>query len=380
MIITGTKRKKTNKYENIQKIIDSAGDTQFKNIYKNLKTEIKDKIITKLLTKLDIQNKQLEEYKQQIIALKNDLVYILKRIILSKNEEKKNNYKLIKNYSISTNNFNNSTFSPLNITTPQFKNITNLDSHNINNNLPSFNFSNISPICNSPNELDIKINNYINSIYKHNFLKNETNINEYYSLNKKENLFQEIFHKKNNIKNSEIYIGTEPNVNKKKILNRNNSKRNISSPLTKRQIESFEDRKKNKQFSSSMVNIKNNNIYIHDKNSDEIGVNLNNSDNIDDNNNISRKNGKKNIFIRNNNHNFGKKFLKVKKKSADLTIHSHQLNNINNIKNKTQYNGVDSTPNTNGSKINHNNDLKKKIKRNNHYIPLNRSPFLANKF
>lgn len=380
MIITGTKRKKTNKYENIQKIIDSAGDTQFKNIYKNLKTEIKDKIITKLLTKLDIQNKQLEEYKQQIIALKNDLVYILKRIILSKNEEKKNNYKLIKNYSISTNNFNNSTSSPLNITTPQFKNITNLDSHNINNNLPSFNFSNISPICNSPNELDIKINNYINSIYKHNFLKNETNINEYYSLNKKENLFQEIFHKKNNIKNSEIYIGTEPNVNKKKLLNRNNSKRNISSPLTKRQIESFEDRKKNKQFSSSMVNIKNNNIYIHDKNSDEIGVNLNNSDNIDDNNNISRKNGKKNIFIRNNNHNFGKKFLKVKKKSADLTIHSHQLNNINNIKNKTQYNGVDSTPNTNGSKINHNNDLKKKIKRNNHYIPLNRSPFLANKF
>ena len=109
MIITSTKKKKPNKIDNIQKIIDSAGTTQFKNIYKNLQTEIKDKIITKLLSKLDIQNKQIEEYKQEIISLKNDLVYLLKRVILSKNEEKnnsinaktnKNDNKYINNYSI----------------------------------------------------------------------------------------------------------------------------------------------------------------------------------------------------------------------------------------------------------------------------------------
>ena len=109
MIIIITKKKKTNKIDNIQKIIDSAGTTQFKNIYKNLQTKIKDKIITKLLSKLDIQNKQIEEYKQEIISLKNDLVYLLKRVILSKNEEKnnsintktnKNDNKYINNYFI----------------------------------------------------------------------------------------------------------------------------------------------------------------------------------------------------------------------------------------------------------------------------------------
>jgi hypothetical protein len=35
---------------------------------------------------------------------------------------------------------------------------------------------------------------------------------------------------------------------------------------------------------------------------------------------------------------------------------------------------------TNANKTNHNTTLKKKIKRNNHYIPINRSPFLVNKF
>ena len=59
MIITSTKKKKPYVIDNIQKLVDSAGETQFKNIYKNLQAEIKDKIITKLLTKLDIQNKQI---------------------------------------------------------------------------------------------------------------------------------------------------------------------------------------------------------------------------------------------------------------------------------------------------------------------------------
>ena len=125
MIITSTKKKKPNMIDNIQKLVDSAGETQFKNIYKNLQTEIKDKIITKLLQKLDIQNKQIEKFKEEILSLKNDLVYLLKRVILSKNEEKMNSpnskpkkmyNKLNNNFSISSNNNDNSTFSPLNNT------------------------------------------------------------------------------------------------------------------------------------------------------------------------------------------------------------------------------------------------------------------------
>ena len=379
MIITSTKKKKPNKLENIQKVIDSAGETQFKNIYKNLQTEIKDKIITNLLSKLDKQNKQIEEYKKEIMALKNDLVYLLKRIIILKNEERTNgnakvkNNKLKKNTTKTNNMHNSPTFSILNNTSSQ--NLYNQTENNIINinKLSSFNNLNSCPINNMQNELDTKINNYINSIYKHNFLKNETNINDYYSLNKTDNLFEEIFQKKNTGINNELFIGNEPNMNKKKNLHSNNSKRNISSPLTKRQIESIDDRKKNKHFSSSMVNIKNRNNYINDyKTYDEFEENINNSDNACENDNSYKKGGKMNITI--NDNNFGNKYLKVKKKSADFNTHYNQMNNYKTSK----HNGFYSV--TIGNKVNYNNDLKKKIKRNNHYIPLNRSPFLVNKF
>ena len=379
MIITSTKKKKPNKLENIQKVIDSAGETQFKNIYKNLQTEIKDKIITNLLSKLDKQNKQIEEYKKEIMALKNDLVYLLKRIIILKNEERTNgnakvkNNKLKKNTTKTNNMHNSPTFSILNNTSSQ--NLYNQTENNIINinKLSSFNNLNSCPINNMQNELDTKINNYINSIYKHNFLKNETNINDYYSLNKTDNLFEEIFQKKNTGINNELFIGNEPNMNKKKNLHSNNSKRNISSPLAKRQIESIDDRKKNKHFSSSMVNIKNRNNYINDyKTYDEFEENINISDNACENDNSFKKGGKVNITI--NDNNFGNKYLKVKKKSADFNTHYNQMNNYKTSK----HNGFYSV--TIGNKVNYNNDLKKKIKRNNHYIPLNRSPFLVNKF
>ena len=217
MIISGTKKKKPNKIDNMQKLIDSAGETQFKNIYKNLQVEIKDQIITKLLSKLNILNKQIEEYRQEITSLKNDLVYLLKRVILTKNEEKLNSpnskkqnyYKLTKNYSSTSNNYNSVLCSPLNSTT-QMKsfsylcNQTDINNNNNNNgNKLSSEVSNLYPINNIQSDLDIKVNNYINSIYKHNFLKNDTNVNEYYSLNKKESLFEEIFQNKGNQKHTD---------------------------------------------------------------------------------------------------------------------------------------------------------------------------------
>ena len=382
MIITSTKKKKPTKIDNIQKLIDSAGETQFKNIYKNLQVEIKDRIITQLLSKLDKLKKQLEESKQEIISLKNDLVYLLKRVILTRNEEKlnphntkmKRNYsKLVKNFTLS-NNYNTSTFSPTNNSIIQLKSFSsfyNQTENNNPNNKLSFDFPNNNS---NQNELDIKISNYINSIYKHNFLKNETNINEYYSLNKNENLFEEIFLKKNNKKNNELYSGTDPCLNKKNQLHNNHSQRNISLSLTKRQIESIDDRKKNKKLSSSMINIKNKNEYINDyKSNDEFEENQEEYD--DESDEIKYKtNGKMNIIIKNNN--YGNKYLKVKKRSGELnTPNNNQLNNFKSFKNKTHYNGFYHV-----NKNNKNASLKMKIKRNNHYIPLNRSPFLANKF
>lgn len=379
MIITSTKKKKPNLIDNFQKIIDSAGETQFKNIYRNLQTEIKDKIITQLLSKLENQKKLIEEYKQEIIALKNDLVYLLKRIIISKNEDKsiipninkKKNYKLVKNNSLSNNIKGKRSFSPTNNKSPQLKSVSNYynqtESKNNNDNI-NIEMSNFCP---NQNELDIKIINYINSIYKHNFAKNETNVCDYYSLNKNESLYDEIFHKKINKKNNEFYVGTDPCLKKKKTLYNNQSQRNISTSLTKRPIETVDERRKSKKLSSSMVNIKKKNNY---SNTDEF------EENVDDDDDIECRNRQMNIIIKDKK--YDTKYLKVTKKKHELSLDQNNLNNIKNYKSfkkKTQQNGFYSA--TNGNKINYNSTgLKKKIKRNYQHIPLNRSPFIANKF
>ena len=96
-MITNFKKQKPQLYEErIQKLIDSAGETQFKNIFTKMKDEIKNTIITKLLSKLEKQTKQIEQYKQEIISLKNDLTYILKRVLLLKNQIPKNKTNLNK--------------------------------------------------------------------------------------------------------------------------------------------------------------------------------------------------------------------------------------------------------------------------------------------
>ena len=41
-------------------------------------------------------------------------------------------------------------------------------------------------------ELDIKVNNYIQSLYIKNACKNETNLNKYYSLNKTQSVYDEV--------------------------------------------------------------------------------------------------------------------------------------------------------------------------------------------
>ena len=389
MIITSTKKKKPHIVDNIQKLVDSAGETQFKNIYKNLQTEIKDKIITKLLKKVDIQNKQIEKYKEEILSLKNDLVYLLKRVIISKIEEKinspnsklnKNYNKLNNNFSSSTHKYDTSTFSPSNNISSQLNTFSkifkqtennNIINTNINNKI-SFDTSNIYSINNPQSEIDIKITNYINSIYKHNFVKNETNINDYYSLNKKENIFEEIFQKKMNNKNNDLHIGTDPCYNKKYHLHNNRSQRNISSSTkTKRPNESIEERRKNKKLSSSMINIKKKYEYMTDYNEEF----EENKDNENDEDNLSNIKGKINLIIKNNNS--GNKYLKVKKKNEEINNENeNKLTKIKSFKNKT--NGLYSFTGIN--KSNHNTTLKKKIKKNNHFIPLSRSPFLANKF
>ena len=150
--------------------------------------------------------------------------------------------------STTNNILKNGLLSPMNKTIAQIKPYSNIynqtdTNNNFINNKIGCDSSNLFPFSNTQSGLDIKINNYINSIYKHNFLKNDTNINDYYSLNKKEKLFDEIFHKKINLKYSQYYIGTDPLLNKRSPLTHNHSQRNISASLIKKPIEHEEEKK-----------------------------------------------------------------------------------------------------------------------------------------
>ena len=387
MIISGTKKIKPNKIEDISKMVDIAGETQFKNIYKNAQEEIKDKIITKLLSKLEKQNKQIEEYKQEIISLKNDIVYLLKRIILSKNEQKTfthnsikkiNNNTLIKK-SISSNN------SPF-ITSSQkllpncFNHIENNNSNNNINHkaiidISTTNINNINDNVN--NDIDTKIANYLNSIYKKNFLKNETNINEYYSLNKKETLYDEIFQKKNNQKIEERYTGTEPCIKKNNYTKIKKYQRNISTSnsnsLTKLPTDNYHKTENHKNLSSSMMNFKTKNNSKNESNIDSKKADryIKYEDNI---NHYITDNGINVISVIKRKKS-GNKLPKTKYKNDELSKDNSPLNNHNSHKTKSQYNGLYTI--IDGNKI----EPKNYIKVNNlyNYKQMNRSPFITKK-
>ena len=240
MMITSYKKQKPQfKDENLKKLIDSAGETQFKNIFTKMKDEVKNTIITKLLSKLEKQQKQIEQYKQEIISLKNDLTYILKRVLLLKDQIPYSKNNLNKNYRTATNSK---------------KYIFNLNK-NINSNSLIFNLNNSSTNVltesnintdrnNTPRNM---INNYLNSIYKNNLIHNSTGIGSKFLLGKKDNLYKEIF--LSNDKN----ISEDIQKNKTYQKSNNRSHENIFINV-KRKIMQKEKILPMKEFPASILN------------------------------------------------------------------------------------------------------------------------------
>ena len=64
-------------------------------ILKEVQNGIKDKVITKFLSTIQQQSKELTELRKENILLKNQLTYILKRILLNKTDF---NYNIIDGY------------------------------------------------------------------------------------------------------------------------------------------------------------------------------------------------------------------------------------------------------------------------------------------
>lgn len=84
-----------------EELIDGAGNTVFENIYKNCQNEIKDKIITKLLSKIEEQNKYINTLEKENKKIKDNFIYVLKRIL--SNKEEYNTYNNLSNISFTNN-------------------------------------------------------------------------------------------------------------------------------------------------------------------------------------------------------------------------------------------------------------------------------------
>lgn len=205
-------------------IIDQAefDKSEYDPILKEIQNGIKDKVITKYLLTIQQQSKELTELRKENTLLKNQLTYILKRILLNKSDF---------NYAVKTtriNNLNNSLYynksmivnnnnqksnsamlrplrsvenyrvvsDNLNMDTMQSKL---RESYNGNINIYS---TENNGYLNTNSSVDNKVSSYLNSLYRHNFNNgNRTN----YFLNKKNTLLEELFPNKNN----SFYINTE---------------------------------------------------------------------------------------------------------------------------------------------------------------------------
>ena len=201
--------------ENNNSVESGADKSQFYDLFKDIQNQIKDKVITKYLYLLQQQDKELRELRQENTLLKNQLTYILKRILLNKNDytsaartNRLNNLNSSINYNRSmilkdNNRKSNSMLRPLR-SCENYRCVT----ENIASRYKETNNStvNIHGNDNNNNNVDNKISGYLNSLYRHNF--NNTNKTGGF-LNKNQTLLEELFPNKN----SSFYMGENENDN-----------------------------------------------------------------------------------------------------------------------------------------------------------------------
>ena len=290
-------------------------------IYKEIQGGIKDKVITKFLSTIQQQSKELTELKKENIMLKNQLTYILKRILLNKSDfntvvktTRMNNLNnsLYYNKSMIVNNnnkkSNSSMLRPLRsvenyrVVSDNF-NMDTLHNKYRENNNSSANIlgTESGGYLNTNTSVDNKVSGYLNSLYRHNF--NNGNRNNYF-LNSKNSLIEDLFPNKNN----SYYINTEndslmniygTNIKQKNVTRKDLSteKRNNKNNIINKKISGNKSAERRNKFkyidmnSNSMKKRKKNNL----KNNDKISGknNYNTINNINNENQIKKNKPKK---------------------------------------------------------------------------------------
>ena len=233
-------------------------ENNYNSIYQKIKEEIKSIVITKLLNQIQNLYKKYEKLKKENSIIKNDLIYILKRVLLNKNDftnyNQNNVSNLNKNYQsnniYSANYLKNNSYlnsksynSFLSSTEKLNKENSNYNQlyYNKNNNSMNrkqiekrrysidddFKKGNNSSYSHLENSLQFniqnKIDHYLNSIYKHNFSEEcITGTASVHLLNKNYSIYDELFSNKNSKNKSLSHINTDFNF--RKISNQKNKK------------------------------------------------------------------------------------------------------------------------------------------------------------
>ena len=222
------------------------------DLVKEIQNEVKDKVISKYLYTIEHQAKELEQLRKENTLLKNQLTYILKRILLNKYDynsaaraNKLNNLNSTINYNrsmlINDNNLkSNALLRPLK-SCENYRTVTSKYKENDNSpvNIQSLD-TNTNP--NNNESLNNKISGYLNSLYMHNF--GNTNGGNL-SLNKNQALYDELFPNKN----SSYYLNIDEPIIEENIKFRSAKKRENNSAssryLNKKNINRSKSRRKN---------------------------------------------------------------------------------------------------------------------------------------
>lgn len=194
-------------YNNYENVINS----NFYDLYEEIKNEIREKVLTKLLLIVQNQHKELLLLRKENTSLKNHLTYILKRILLQKNDYNNNN-KTIYNGSLTSIKksfmYNNSSIDKY-----RHKSFKPQKRHKLAKNLNDSNDFNEQNTINNTNNsiINQKIKRYLNTIYRNNFMNsNNSGLN---NLNKNDSLYIELFN--SNRKNYKTINERDNSINNK---------------------------------------------------------------------------------------------------------------------------------------------------------------------
>ena len=279
--------------------------SQFYDLYKEMQNEIKDKVITKQLLLISHQAKEITELKKENILLKNQLTYILKKILLNKNDytsaartNRLNNLNSSINYNRSmilkdNNRKSNSMLRPLK-SCENYRCVTeNITSRYKENNNSLVNIHGNEN--NNNSSIDNKVSGYLNSLYRHNFNNtNKAGGNNF--LNKNQTLMEELFPNKNssfyiNSENDQLMendgLGSKNKTNKKR--ENNSSERRSSFKKNNARNYGVKTNSTSKRYKSKYIDI-NNSTKKRNKDNNYLDTNEKNKYNTI--NNATRKNNK----------------------------------------------------------------------------------------